>query len=324
MIVTTPNYGFVTIATGDTDYAGEFDTLITAIDSTIFNVSGTLQSQIGGAGVNSLTASGITLSGAITLAGRGSVSLHVAGQTITVSGGESGGGGVSDHGALSGLTDDDHPQYSLVSGARAFTGTVEGIIPTSAAHLATKGYVDSVVDEVEPAIVSDSANLVVTSGSNTTTLSPSATPTYTSVQATTITGTTGQFGGTISAQNLSASNSLTVSGVTPMTSLAGTLESLEWFIEQPSTGTITIVQSATYPFRVDRVVSQTQSNTVKSSFRIDGTSITGLAHLAFSTTATTYTATAANQVAVGQKLDATMSGSTGAERLGLSIAITRL
>ena len=35
-----------------------------------------------------------------------------------------GGGGVSDHGALSGLTDDDHTQYSLVDGTRAFTGAI--------------------------------------------------------------------------------------------------------------------------------------------------------------------------------------------------------
>ena len=53
-----------------------------------------------------------------------------------------GGGGVTDHGALTGLADDDHTQYSLVSGARGFTGTVSGIAPTQLAHLATKGYVD--------------------------------------------------------------------------------------------------------------------------------------------------------------------------------------
>lgn len=35
-----------------------------------------------------------------------------------------GGGGVTDHGALTGLGDDDHTQYSLVTGARAFTGSV--------------------------------------------------------------------------------------------------------------------------------------------------------------------------------------------------------
>ena len=57
----------------------------------------------------------------------------------------SAGGGVSDHGALTGLSDDDHPQYSLADGTRAFTGVVSGVTPTTSANLATKGYVDATV-----------------------------------------------------------------------------------------------------------------------------------------------------------------------------------
>ena len=53
--------------------------------------------------------------------------------------------GDSDHGALFGLADDDHTQYSLVTGTRAFSGTVAGVLPTADAHLATKAYVDSEV-----------------------------------------------------------------------------------------------------------------------------------------------------------------------------------
>lgn len=50
--------------------------------------------------------------------------------------------GVSDHGTLSGLLDDDHPQYILVDGSRGFTSTVSGVDPTQSYHLATKQYVD--------------------------------------------------------------------------------------------------------------------------------------------------------------------------------------
>lgn len=39
--------------------------------------------------------------------------------------GGGGGGGVTDHGALTGLSDDDHTQYLLVSGSRAMTGTLD-------------------------------------------------------------------------------------------------------------------------------------------------------------------------------------------------------
>ncbi|NJO62542.1 MAG: hypothetical protein HC836_31240 [Richelia sp. RM2_1_2] len=50
---------------------------------------------------------------------------------------------VNDHGGLTGLTDDDHTQYSLTSGIRAFSGVVGGVDPTLAAHLSTKNYVDA-------------------------------------------------------------------------------------------------------------------------------------------------------------------------------------
>jgi hypothetical protein len=50
--------------------------------------------------------------------------------------------GSIDHGSLLGLSDDDHVQYSLIDGTRAFTGTVGGIDPVAASDLATKQYVD--------------------------------------------------------------------------------------------------------------------------------------------------------------------------------------
>ena len=62
-----------------------------------------------------------------------------------------GGGGVTDHGALTGLADDDHTQYILVDGTRGFTGAVSGQTPTIAAHLSTKAYVDNLKTYVEKA-----------------------------------------------------------------------------------------------------------------------------------------------------------------------------
>jgi len=44
---------------------------------------------------------------------------------------------ILDHGNLSGLSDDDHPQYILADGSRAFTNPVSGVTPTSDDHLAT-------------------------------------------------------------------------------------------------------------------------------------------------------------------------------------------
>lgn len=52
---------------------------------------------------------------------------------------------LGDHGTLSGLLDDDHTQYILVNGSRAFTSPVGGVTPTGSNQLATKGYVDSAI-----------------------------------------------------------------------------------------------------------------------------------------------------------------------------------
>jgi len=56
---------------------------------------------------------------------------------------------VSDHGNLTGLANDDHIQYSLATGSRAFIGTVSGIDPVIDSHLATKGYVDTAISTVD-------------------------------------------------------------------------------------------------------------------------------------------------------------------------------
>jgi len=53
------------------------------------------------------------------------------------------------HGTLQGLSDDDHTQYILADGTRAFTGAVVGVSPTATNHLATKGYIDSVVQGID-------------------------------------------------------------------------------------------------------------------------------------------------------------------------------
>jgi DUF4097 and DUF4098 domain-containing protein YvlB len=55
---------------------------------------------------------------------------------------------VLDHGGLTGLEDDDHTQYILVNGTRAFSATVSGVTPTVSGHLATKGYVDALIGTV--------------------------------------------------------------------------------------------------------------------------------------------------------------------------------
>lgn len=71
-------------------------------------------------------------------------------------------GGSIDHGTLTGLADDDHTQYTLASGTRAFTGTVSGVAPTLSTHLATKGYVDGRVNPIATTYVKRDGSLSFT------------------------------------------------------------------------------------------------------------------------------------------------------------------
>jgi len=77
-----------------------------------------------------------------------------------------------DHGNLTGLTDDDHSQYSLVDGTRAFTGTVVGVDPIDSAHLATKEYVDSAIRVLQPLFLMDAAHASIPSTKNTSLVDP--------------------------------------------------------------------------------------------------------------------------------------------------------
>ncbi len=67
-------------------------------------------------------------------------SLTISGQPVATG---TGGGGVSDHGSLTGLGDDDHTQYSLADGTRDFSSTVGGVAPVASSDLSTKNYVDT-------------------------------------------------------------------------------------------------------------------------------------------------------------------------------------
>jgi len=76
------------------------------------------------------------------MSGAGSVSVNYddGANTITISGTTA---GEIEHHDLNGLGDDDHTQYILTTGSRAFTGEVAGIDPTVSGSLATKAYVDA-------------------------------------------------------------------------------------------------------------------------------------------------------------------------------------
>jgi hypothetical protein len=73
------------------------------------------------------------------------------------------GGGITDHGALGGLADDDHLQYSLVDGTRAFTGnvTVTGGVIT-ANNIDSPSGADMVLNSTAPGVATFNSTLNIT------------------------------------------------------------------------------------------------------------------------------------------------------------------
>ena len=119
-------------------------------ETEVDTISGSLQSQIDGKdnyqywtfAIEGTPKDNITSTDVLNFVAAGGIEItRTAEDEITISG-VSASGIVTDHGILTGLSDDDHPQYILVDGTRAFSSTVSGVNPTEDAHLATKYYVD--------------------------------------------------------------------------------------------------------------------------------------------------------------------------------------
>lgn len=77
--------------------------------------------------------------------------------------------GTLNHSQLDNLSNDDHPQYILANGSRAFTAPVVGVLPTIDNHLATKKYVDDLISAANSSIsnlttddISEGSNLYYT------------------------------------------------------------------------------------------------------------------------------------------------------------------
>jgi hypothetical protein len=81
---------------------------------------------------------GVPMLGGLTLTGQGRtrITSDYGTSRILIS-------GSSDHGAMTGLSNDDHLIYSLANGSRPFTGPVDSPAPTGISSLTNKSYVDT-------------------------------------------------------------------------------------------------------------------------------------------------------------------------------------
>lgn len=352
MITTTPNFGFTTIATGDTDYAGEFDTLITKIDSVIATVSGSQKAIVAGSNITVVSGTNqITISAAG--GGGGSINAIVGDSFISVSSGTNtinlsadaivGGTNVT---VVSGT---DRVTISAASGG----GSVHAIVGGTNVFV-TSGTNQIVISAEEPPAIIGTDGITVTSGSNTITLTgfrtefvsasgslqtqidTNAVPTLTHRQV--AYGDSGNeltsssdltFTGSGPTMGLGVRGDITATGTVAGTkasfgSYPGLVEEIDGQWTQPSTGILTLIRSAAYPFSIESFTAHTVSNSTTSSITREGIVITGLDNKILNTTEATYFPTSTANVAVGETLRLTSSGSTGAEDLSFTLKTVRL
>jgi len=139
----------------------------------------------------------------------------------------------------------------------------------------------------------------------------------------------GSFDNHIPTEGLGVDGNITATGTVAGTNASfsaypGMVEEIDGQWTQPSTGTLCLVRSASYPFSIQSFTAQTVSNSTTSSLTKEGVVITGIDNKTINTTEATYFPTSTANVAVGETLRLTSSGSTGAEDLSFTLKMVRL
>lgn len=120
------------------------------------------------------------------------------------------------------------------------------------------------------------------------------------------------------------SQSLTVSGLPVMTSLAGQAGGINGIFFNTVTGSITLVESAPYPFRINSFVGKTGQGVVSGTLQIEGSNVTGITHTTWTTAQATRTATSNNSVSEGERVVLVSSGTSSWQRFAFTCKTTRL
>lgn len=103
----------------------------------------------------------------------------------------------------------------------------------------------------------------------------------------------------------------------------GLIEVFTGFLPAPTAGSFTLDESAKYPYTINEVTVETASGTVTLDFQINGVDITGMNAVAASSVQGTSTASAANSVAVGNKVTFTASSVSTPVNLAFTVKYTR-
>jgi hypothetical protein len=94
-------------------------------------------------------------------------------------------------------------------------------------------------------------------------------------------------------------------------------------MQTPADGTYTLVLKAKYAFTINALDAILESGTITMAVKINGTAVTGISGLAVTSTIGTATATAANAVVVGDKVEFTLSSNASGSMLDFILDCTR-
>lgn len=108
-----------------------------------------------------------------------------------------------------------------------------------------------------------------------------------------------------------------------LATLEGAVESTGGMIEAPSDKTYVLDESAAYAYDIDSLIAITDSGSTSVSIEIDGTVVTGISGIFIDSSGDTGTATAANSVAIGQRVTKVFSAGVDPLDYAFTLKTTR-
>lgn len=98
---------------------------------------------------------------------------------------------------------------------------------------------------------------------------------------------------------------------------------LNGYIHETATGQIVLCESSAYTFTIGSLIGETSSGTVTATLKINGVAVTGISAQSWTTSQSTKTATAANTVAVGDRVILDIDSGSVYTKFGFTVRITR-
>lgn len=108
-----------------------------------------------------------------------------------------------------------------------------------------------------------------------------------------------------------------------ITTPTGFIEVFTGFIVAAEDGSYTLDEFAKYAYTVNDITVKTSAGTAIMAVQINASNITGLDSVAISSVQNTDTASAANSVAIGNRLSFVLSSSSSPENLAFTLKVTR-